>query len=79
MWRPRHSRFPSLLDSLLITDGGGGGGLVAAIVGGIAIAMVFAHGAGWATLYPYTILLQTVPIIALRRSSSTGWEREPWQ
>jgi len=60
-----HSRFPSLLDSLLITTEEAAGGLVAAIVGGIAIAMVFAQWR-WLRqlLYPYTILLQTVPIIA---------------
>lgn len=59
-------RFPSLLNSLSITSEEALGGLVAAIVVGVAAAMMFAQ---WRWLrqlvYPYTILLQTVPILAI--------------
>jgi len=58
--------FPQLLRSLLITMEEAAGGLAASIVAGLAIAMFFAH---WRWLrqlfYPYTILLQTVPIVAI--------------
>jgi NitT/TauT family transport system permease protein len=61
-----HERFRSLLDSLLITTEEAAGGLAASIVVGVAAAMVFAQ---WRWLrqlfYPYTILLQTVPIVAI--------------
>lgn len=61
-----HERFLSLLDSLLITTEEAAGGLAASIVVGVAAAMVFAQ---WRWLrqlfYPYTILLQTVPIVAI--------------
>jgi NitT/TauT family transport system permease protein len=61
----RH-QYPSLLSSLWITAGEAAGGLVASIVAGIAIAMIFAQ---WRWLrqlvFPYTILLQTVPIVAI--------------
>jgi len=59
-------RFPSLLASLLITTEEAAGGLGASIVAGVAIAMVFAQWR-WLRqpLYPYTILLQTVPIVAI--------------
>ena len=61
----RH-RYPSLLSSLAITAEEAAGGLVASIVVGVAIAMIFAQWR-WLrqTLYPYTILLQTVPIVAI--------------
>jgi NitT/TauT family transport system permease protein len=59
-------RYPALLRSLWITTEEAAGGLVASIVAGIAIALVFAQ---WRrlrqALYPYTILLQTVPIVAV--------------
>jgi len=59
-------RFPSLLESLRITAEEAAGGLVASILVGVAVAMVFAQ---WRWLrqliYPYTILLQTVPIVAI--------------
>jgi NitT/TauT family transport system permease protein len=50
----------------MITTEEAAGGLTAAAVGGIAVAMVFAQWR-WLRqlLYPYTILLQTVPIIAI--------------
>jgi NitT/TauT family transport system permease protein len=59
-------RYPSLLNSLWITTEEAAGGLVASIVVGVIVAMVFAQ---WHWLrqlvYPYTILLQTVPIVAV--------------
>jgi len=59
-------RFPALITSLLITAEGAGGGLIASIVIGVAIALIFAQSR-WVRrmLYPYTILLQTVPIVAV--------------
>lgn len=61
-----HDRYPSLLNSLWITTVEAAGGLAASIVVGVVVAMVFAQ---WRWLrrlvYPYTILLQTVPIIAI--------------
>jgi NitT/TauT family transport system permease protein len=59
-------RHPSLLTSLKITAAEAAGGLLASIVAGIAVAMIFAQWR-WLrqTLYPYTILLQTVPIVAI--------------
>jgi NitT/TauT family transport system permease protein len=60
------SGFRRLLNSLLITTEEAAGGLAASIVVGVAVAMVFAQ---WRWLrqlvYPYTILLQTVPIVAI--------------
>jgi NitT/TauT family transport system permease protein len=60
------ARYPSLLNSLWITTEEAAGGLLASIVVGVAVAMVFAQ---WRWLrqlfYPYTILLQTVPIVAI--------------
>jgi NitT/TauT family transport system permease protein len=59
-------RYPSLLNSLWITTEEAAGGLLASIVVGVLVAMVFAQ---WRWLrqlvYPYTILLQTVPIVAV--------------
>ncbi len=59
-------RFPSLVNSLWITTIEAAGGLIAAIVAGMIVAMIFAQ---WRALrqlvYPYTILLQTVPIVAV--------------
>ncbi len=60
------ARFPSLVNSLSITAEEAAGGLAASIIAGVAVAMVFAQ---WRWLrqlvYPYTILLQTVPIVAI--------------
>jgi NitT/TauT family transport system permease protein len=59
-------RYPSLLQSLLITSEEAAGGLAASIVAGIAVALVFAQFRRLRqALYPYTILLQTVPIVAI--------------
>jgi NitT/TauT family transport system permease protein len=59
-------RYPSLLISLRITTLEAAGGLLASIVVGVSIAMIFAQ---WRWLrqlvFPYTILLQTVPIVAI--------------
>ena len=59
-------RFPSLVSSLLITTEEAAGGLAASIGVGVAVALVFAQS-HWLRrlLYPYTILLQTVPIVAI--------------
>ena len=61
-----HERFPSLLNSLMITTEEAAGGLAVSIVVGVGVAMIFAQ---WRWLrqlvYPYTILLQTVPIVAI--------------
>jgi len=61
-----HDGFSSLLKSLLITTEEAAGGLAASIIAGVAAAMVFAQWR-WLRqlLYPYTILLQTVPIVAI--------------
>jgi NitT/TauT family transport system permease protein len=59
-------RYSSLLNSLWITTEEAASGLLASIVVGVAVAMIFAQ---WRWLrqlfYPYTILLQTVPIVAI--------------
>jgi NitT/TauT family transport system permease protein len=59
-------RYTSLLNSLMITTEEAAGGLAASVVLGVAVAMLFAQSR-WLRqlLYPYTILLQTVPIVAL--------------
>ncbi|MGA3293170.1 MAG: ABC transporter permease [Candidatus Acidiferrales bacterium] len=61
-----HNRFPSLLIALGITAEEAGGGLVASIAVGVVVALIFAQSR-WVRrmLYPYTILLQTVPIVAI--------------
>jgi NitT/TauT family transport system permease protein len=60
------ARYPSLLNSLWITTIEAAGGLIASIAAGVVVAMIFAQ---WRWLrqlvYPYTILLQTVPIVAI--------------
>jgi len=59
-------RYPSLLNSLAITAEESAGGLIASIVVGVLIALFFAQSR-WVRkmFYPYTLLLQTVPIIAI--------------
>jgi NitT/TauT family transport system permease protein len=60
------ARFPSLMMSLAITAEESLGGLIASIVVGVLIALLFAQSRWVRTmLYPYTILLQTVPILAI--------------
>ena len=59
-------KFPDLWASLLISAEAAAGGLLASIVVGVMVALIFARSA-WIRklLFPYTILLQTVPILAL--------------
>jgi NitT/TauT family transport system permease protein len=59
-------RFPSLLTSLLITAEESVGGLLASVIVGVLVALLFAQSR-WIRrmLFPYTILLQTVPILAI--------------
>jgi NitT/TauT family transport system permease protein len=60
------ARLPSLLTSTAITAEESLGGLIASILVGVIVALVFAQSR-WVRkmLYPYTILLQTVPIVAI--------------
>jgi NitT/TauT family transport system permease protein len=60
------ARFPSLLTSFFITAEEAAGGLLASIAVGVLVALIFAQSR-WIRrmLYPYTILLQTVPIVAI--------------
>jgi NitT/TauT family transport system permease protein len=60
------SRFRLLLNALSITAEEAGGGLAASVVVGITVALIFAQSR-WLRrmLFPYTLLLQTVPIIAI--------------
>jgi NitT/TauT family transport system permease protein len=60
------ARFPSLVVSMGITAEEAGVGLIGSIVVGVIVALIFAQFR-WVRrmLYPYTILLQTVPIIAI--------------
>jgi NitT/TauT family transport system permease protein len=59
-------RFPLLWSALLLTAAESAGGLAASIVAGVSIALLFAQFR-WVrrTLYPYTLIVQTVPIIAI--------------
>ena len=52
--------------SLSLTAAAAAGGLFAALVVGLVISLVFAQSP-WIRrmFYPYTILLQTVPIVAI--------------
>jgi len=60
------AKLPSLLTSLGLTAAAATIGLAASIVVGVLISLVFAQSR-WIRrmFYPYTILLQTVPIIAI--------------
>jgi NitT/TauT family transport system permease protein len=61
-----HDRLSSLLSSLLITAEEAVGGLAASIVAGVGIAMFFAQWRWFRQMFfPYTVLLQTVPIVAI--------------
>lgn len=64
--RVLYARYPALLRSLWITTEEAATGLAASVIVGIAVAMLFAQWR-WLrqALYPYTILLQTVPIVAI--------------
>jgi NitT/TauT family transport system permease protein len=60
------ARFPSLLNSFAITAEEAAGGILLSVVVGVAVALVFAQFR-WVRrmLYPWTLLLQTVPIVAI--------------
>lgn len=60
------ARFGSLATAFAITAAEAAGGLAASIVFGVVIALIFAQSR-WVRrmLYPYTLLLQTVPIVAI--------------
>jgi NitT/TauT family transport system permease protein len=60
------ARFPSLVSSFAITAEEAVGGIVLSIVVGVGIALIFAQSR-WVRrmLYPWTLLLQTVPIVAI--------------
>jgi NitT/TauT family transport system permease protein len=60
------ARFPSVAAAFAITAIEAAGGLAASIFFGVIVALVFAQSR-WVRrmLYPYTLLLQTVPIIAI--------------
>lgn len=60
------AKFPLLLQALSITALEAAGGLLASVVVGVSVALLFAQSR-WVRrmLYPYTLLLQTVPIIAI--------------
>lgn len=59
-------KFPLLLRALSITAMEAAGGLLGSIIVGVSVALLFAQSR-WVRrmLYPYTLLLQTVPIIAI--------------
>lgn len=60
------ARFPSLLTAFEITAEEAAGGLAVSIVVGVGVALIFAQSR-WVRrmLYPWTLLLQTVPIVAI--------------
>src|SRR5580658_5333413 len=60
------ARFPSLINALSITAEESAGGLAISVILGVVIALIFAQSR-WIRkmLYPYTLLLQTVPIVAI--------------
>ncbi len=59
-------RFPSLANSFYITALAAASGLLASIFVGTAIALIFAQSRWLRLMFlPYTILLQTVPIVAI--------------
>jgi NitT/TauT family transport system permease protein len=60
------SRYDDLWDATLISAEAAAGGLLASIAVGVLIALVFARSQ-WIRklLFPYTVLLQTVPIVAV--------------
>jgi NitT/TauT family transport system permease protein len=60
------TRFASLAGALLMTTEAAALGLISSIVVGVAVALLFAQWRGLRQLlFPYTILLQTVPIVAI--------------
>jgi NitT/TauT family transport system permease protein len=60
------SRLPDLWAATLISAEAAVGGLVASIVVGVFMALIFSRSRWIRTMFfPYTILLQTVPVIAI--------------
>jgi NitT/TauT family transport system permease protein len=60
------TRLSDLVNAFAITAGEATGGLAASIVVGVVVALIFAQSRSVRKMfYPYTILLQTVPIIAI--------------
>jgi NitT/TauT family transport system permease protein len=60
------NRFPDLCSATLVSAEAAVGGLIASIVVGTLIALIFARSRWVRTMFfPYTILLQTVPIVAI--------------
>lgn len=60
------ARFPELWNATLISAEAAVGGLVAAIVVGVFVALIFARSKPVRSLlFPYTVLLQTVPILSV--------------
>ena len=60
------AHFPSLAGSFFITATAAAGGLIASIAAGVVIALMFAKSTWLRRMFlPYTILLQTVPIVAV--------------
>lgn len=59
-------RWSSLVSSFAITAEAAGGGLLCSVLVGLAVALIFAQYR-WLRqiLLPYTVLLQTVPIVAI--------------
>lgn len=60
------ARFPLLLNAFVITAEEATGGLALSVVVGVGVALIFAQSR-WVRrmLYPWTLLLQTVPIVAI--------------
>jgi NitT/TauT family transport system permease protein len=60
------ARFPLVVSALAITGGESTVGLAASIIVGVIVALLFAQSR-WIRkmLYPYTVFLQTVPIVAI--------------
>jgi NitT/TauT family transport system permease protein len=60
------ARFPSLLQSFAITAEEAVGGILLSIIVGVGVALIFAQSR-WVRrmFYPLTLLLQTVPIVAI--------------
>jgi NitT/TauT family transport system permease protein len=68
-WQVLHvmlARLSSLAESFEITATAASLGLIGSIIAGVAIALLFAQSRSIRRmLYPYTLLLQTVPIVAV--------------
>jgi NitT/TauT family transport system permease protein len=66
VWLAVVGRFSTLVQSFLITAEEAAIGLVGSVVAGVGISLLFAQWRGLRQLmFPYTILLQTVPIVAV--------------